>query len=126
MKTAITLVIDDTSFTFNSTEEATTFLYKFNNPIEDQYKYVKEYLEKHGSISRNHCLSRYITRLSSIICKIRDNENWVITGNYGKNKIDYIYELEDINYVINTMVITPPTSEIFKFEIKEGKLKEIK
>lgn len=44
-----------------------------------QINYISERLKTCGYVTRNHALSRYISRLSDIIFKLR-NAGWVIEG----------------------------------------------
>lgn len=44
-----------------------------------QIAYIAKKLKKDGSVTRNHALSHYITRLSDIIFKLR-NAGWIIDG----------------------------------------------
>ena len=56
-----------------------------------QKQEVIDMLTTQGYVSRNDCLSKYITRLASIV-NILKKEGWNLTGE--ENKGDYIYWLE--------------------------------
>lgn len=59
-----------------------------------QINYVRACLLDNKQISRNHCLSKYISRLGSIIHRLR-NEGFEISGDYeekGRGR-DYVYRL---------------------------------
>lgn len=61
---------------------------------KNQIKIVKDHLREKGYISRNYCLSMYISRLSAIIAKLRD-EGWSFKAEFedtGNGK-DYKYHL---------------------------------
>jgi hypothetical protein len=62
--------------------------------IKTQEQFIREQLEKKGSISRNFCLSRFISRLGAHINRLR-NSGMEISGGYvSKNGgRDYVYKL---------------------------------
>lgn len=90
MKASVVLFINGASFAFQTTEDATTFLYKHNTPIQDQKSFVEEIIKRNGFITRNQCLSVFITRLSPIITKLKE-EGYNIDAGYGEKGVDYIY-----------------------------------
>jgi hypothetical protein len=58
-----------------------------------QKEFVRDYLIKHGEISRNYCIrDKYITRLGAIICLL-NKEGMTITGKDKKTVwgSDYVY-----------------------------------
>ena len=59
-----------------------------------QIAYVRAHLIDNGQIGRNHCLSKYISRLGSIIHRLR-NRGMNIVGGYEEvgNGRDYVYRL---------------------------------
>ena len=57
-----------------------------------QLQFVKDKLNEDGMISRNHCLRNYISRLSAIILKLK-NEGYIFTTYISDNN-DYIYSWE--------------------------------
>lgn len=65
-----------------------------------QRQYIENYIRKHGSISRNHCLREYISRLGAIICDM-NNKGYVIDGSNKKGSYktrwgmqnDFVYTL---------------------------------
>jgi len=59
-----------------------------------QEQFVEDILLEDGEISRNYCLSRFITRLGAIIWKLKDR-GYEITGQYVKTATgkDFIYKL---------------------------------
>ena len=61
-----------------------------------QIAWVQSQLIKHGKISRNACLKRYISRLGAIIPRIVERSGVEIEGRYVKTKngTDYIYFLK--------------------------------
>lgn len=67
--------------------------------MKAQRAYVEDYVRKFGSISRNHCLREYITRLSAIICDMQkkgyvfDISKTPTINRWGKG-YDYIYILK--------------------------------
>jgi len=96
MKASVVLFINGASFAFTTTEDATTFLYKHNTPIVDQKSFVEEIIKRNGFITRNQCLSVFITRLSPIITKLKE-EGYNIDAKYGEKGVDYIYTWLDFN-----------------------------
>lgn len=61
-----------------------------------QKTWVKAQLAKHGKITRNQCLARYISRLGAIIADLKD-EGYRFEAYYQKTKrgTDYVYKLAD-------------------------------
>ncbi len=59
-----------------------------------QVKFVEAILKKKGSISRNFCLQRYISRLSAIIFELKA-QGYKIEGEFVKTKNgkDYVYTI---------------------------------
>lgn len=59
-----------------------------------QINYVQAHLLQHKEISRNHCLSLYISRLGSIIHRLKKS-GMDISGDYKKvgNGKDFVYRL---------------------------------
>lgn len=59
-----------------------------------QKEYVIKRLMEDGQISRNHCLSHYISRLGAIICDLK-KEGWEFEGGYVETRggKDYVYRL---------------------------------
>lgn len=59
---------------------------------ETQLDWVKKQIEADGYISRNHCLSNYISRLGAIISDLK-KEGYLFEAYYLKTKQgkDYIY-----------------------------------
>ncbi|NCD11024.1 MAG: hypothetical protein EOL93_00605 [Epsilonproteobacteria bacterium] len=59
-----------------------------------QKEYVIKRLMEDGQISRNHCLSHYISRLGAIICDLK-KDGFEISGDYEKvgNGKDFVYRL---------------------------------
>lgn len=62
--------------------------------FKSQEQWIREQLEKKGYVTRNQCLSRYISRLGARICDLRQ-AGWEITGEWVKTKNgrDYKYTL---------------------------------
>lgn len=62
--------------------------------MKTQLEYIYNHLIKHGKISRNHCLSRYISRLGARISDCKDM-GMDIEGGYVKTRRgqDYVYTL---------------------------------
>jgi len=63
---------------------------------QTQEAFVYAQLKSKGKISRNFCLSKYISRLGAIIHTLRHDFNLTIEGGYvkrGKSK-DYVYFLK--------------------------------
>lgn len=62
--------------------------------FKTQSDWVVNQLERYGKVSRNQCLSRYISRLGAIICDLK-KAGWEIEGNYKttKNGKDFIYRV---------------------------------
>ena len=66
---------------------------------QSQTDWVMGQLEKHGSVSRNHALGNYISRLSSIIFNLKaegldiDGEDVYFTRQDGSRGTDYVYKL---------------------------------
>ncbi|MGB1226446.1 MAG: hypothetical protein ACPG9K_01030 [Poseidonibacter sp.] len=66
-----------------------------------QREYIENYIRKHGSISRNHCLREFISRAGAIICDMNSN-GYVIEGKTVKGSYltrwgmqnDYVYTLK--------------------------------
>lgn len=77
---------------FSSTEDATEWLMRYNQPPKNQKKFIKEHLLLNGSVSRNFALARYISRLGAIISVLKE-EGLDINGEYGQDGINYIYTL---------------------------------
>jgi len=65
-----------------------------NKYMKTQEQFITDHLLKHGTISRNFCLRKYITRLSEYIHRLR-KAGWIIDGGYVKtrNGEDYRYTL---------------------------------
>lgn len=63
--------------------------------MKKQQDFIYKLLIKQGKISRNFALSRYISRLSSIIHRLRHEKGLSIGGTYvpNKNGRDYVYFL---------------------------------
>ncbi len=63
---------------------------------QTQKDWVLNQLIKKNKISRNACLKRYISRLGAIICDIKAEFGFEITGAYKQtnNGRDYIYYLK--------------------------------
>jgi hypothetical protein len=66
-------------------------------PKATQLEWVMQKLKEKGSVTRNEALENYISRLGSIICKLKKEYQINIIGEYYKTRKgrDYIY------YVIN-------------------------
>ncbi|CUU92475.1 Uncharacterised protein [Campylobacter hyointestinalis subsp. hyointestinalis] len=77
-----------------------------NNRLKTQREWIKNQLLDHGQISRNLCLSRWITRLSGHIYAIKDkNPHWIIDGKWVKTSHgeDYVYTLVNQKKIIKIM-----------------------
>lgn len=59
---------------------------------QTQKEFVISKLKKDGSISRNFCLSNYISRLGAIVNQL-NNEGWNLEGSNQDNG-DYIYKVK--------------------------------
>jgi len=62
---------------------------------QTQVQWVKIQLKKYGYITRNQCLSRFISRLGAIICKLK-NEGYQFNAYYAETHNggnDYVYEI---------------------------------
>ena len=59
---------------------------------QTQLNIVKNYLKVKGSISRNYCLSIYISRLGAYVNQL-NSEGWEIEGRKVEN--DYVYTLKN-------------------------------
>jgi len=65
---------------------------------QDQLAYIKAVLDRDGKVSRNWALQRYISRLGSVIYKLK-LQGYDFTGEFVKTKSkfgsgkDYIYRL---------------------------------
>lgn len=77
-----------------------------------QIKQVKDHLLANGSISRNHALRQFITRLGAIVNKL-NNEGWVINGKYVKTEKgkDYVYFVDKapykkVEYRVNGQIVS--------------------
>ena len=84
------------------------------NMKQTQKEFVVSKLKKDGSISRNFCLSNYISRLGSIINNL-NREGWQLDG---ENKDgDYIYKVKDSPFrkVVYTL---PDGREIITNQLK--------
>lgn len=55
-----------------------------------QKEWVKECLERDGSISRNQALGNFVSRLGAIACDLRQ-DGWELEGKWRGN--DYVYSL---------------------------------
>jgi len=62
---------------------------------QTQEAFVYAQLKSKGKISRNFCLSKYISRLGAIIHTLRHDFNLTIEGGYVKTKRgrDYVYTI---------------------------------
>ena len=67
------------------------FTFSSNNH-ESQRAWVKNQLEKRGKVTRNQCLNKYISRLASIISRLKDKGMDIKARKIGT---DYEYYLED-------------------------------
>ena len=58
-----------------------------------QIDFIVNLLKKKGHVSRNQCLSNYISRLGSRICDLNKIKGWKIIGQYEKTATgrDYVY-----------------------------------
>lgn len=66
--------------------------------IKSQENFVVNELLKHGKISRNQCLQKYITRLGALIYIIKNkNPDWEISAKFEKinGGKDYVYYLDN-------------------------------
>jgi hypothetical protein len=63
---------------------------------QTQKEIIRDILLKHGEVSRNHCLSLFISRLGARINDLR-NEGMEIKGKFVKTQYgrDFIYYLEE-------------------------------
>jgi hypothetical protein len=62
--------------------------------MKTQDEWVMEQLLKKGSVTRNQCLARYISRLSAIIWDLKDAGHKIVGGYVKtKNGKDYKYTL---------------------------------
>ena len=69
---------------------------------QTQLNYVRNWLSVKGTISRNHCLSVYISRLSAYILELK-NLGWEIEGKKSGN--DYVYELKSKPHVPQIKIV---------------------
>lgn len=60
--------------------------------MKNQEKFVLDYLQENNTISRNFCLSNYISRLSAIILKLK-KKGYNIIPTTKNNNGDYLYKL---------------------------------
>lgn len=67
--------------------------------MKNQKKFIIDHLLEHGSISRNYCLSNYISRLGALVSVLKD-EGWKLEGKYVKTSRgkDYVYNLVHAPY----------------------------
>ncbi len=82
-----------------------------------QFNFVKNHILENGSISRNFCLHKYMTRLSAYILDLK-KEGFEIKGKYIKNKNgkDYVY----------TLISSPYKKEILYSDNKLIKIRYVK
>lgn len=84
------------------------------NVNQTQKEFVKSELAKHGFITRNKCLKKYVSRLASYICQLKgegyefDSKEIETSNSYGTQK-DYIY------FWTNRDGLDLETTYIFKF-----------
>lgn len=89
----ITIITDDGRIIeFNYAEDATKFLMRMNERIENKIAFVEQYLNINGSISRNFALGKFISRLSAEIHTLK-GKGYKINGGWDDEHKDYIYKL---------------------------------
>lgn len=77
---------------FRFAEDAIRFLMKGTEKLENQIAFVEQHININGSITRNTALGLFITRLSSIIHKLKA-KGYDIAGAWDDSHRDYIYTM---------------------------------
>jgi hypothetical protein len=60
--------------------------------MKTQRRWVEEQLRLHGEITRNQCLTNYISRLGAIVCDLKAS-GWELEAS--RREGDYVYKLVD-------------------------------
>jgi hypothetical protein len=73
---------------------------------QSQKQWVIAQLKANGEITRNQCLSRYISRLGAIACDLKA-EGWELEA--FSREGDYVYKL-----------VKPATRAVYEFDLIDG------
>ena len=100
MQATVIININNTIKTFETSEDATAYLLRYNKLVDNQKAFVLDTLRHHGRITHNYALAHLITRLSAIIAILKD-EGIDLEGTWGENNVDYIYSIKVKKMVTN-------------------------
>ena len=78
---------------------------------QTQLNIVKNYLKVKGSISRNYCLSIFISRLGAYVNQL-NSEGWEIEGKKSGN--DYVYTLKNKPHVPEVKIVEKEENGIIR------------